>query len=239
MNQGRGIEIFNNLKDIQNFFMSQTPNSYWVAQKYVERPLLYYGRKFDIRVWVLVTAKMEIFFYKTPYMRTSSDVYVTNVFNNYIHLTNNCLQKHGENFGKFETGNTLPLSSLQAYFDETFGDLGISVEKHLIPRMKDLIIDTLLSVKKALNPKRRKTCFELFGYDFLIDEDFRTWLLEVIQLFTKGLLKRKQVNTNPYLGVPNEFIKNLLPEMMDDLLNIAVDPTYPPTNPEFQSKNQS
>jgi len=179
MNQGRGIEIFNSLKDIQHFFSQQAVNSYWVAQKYIEKPLLYYGRKFDIRVWVLVTAKLEIFFFKTPYMRTSSDNYVTNALDNYIHLTNNCLQKFGDNFGKFEDGNTLPLSSLQAMFDEMFADKGISVEKHLIPRMKDLIIDTILSVKKNMNPKRRKNIFELFGYDFLIDEDFRTWLLEV------------------------------------------------------------
>lgn len=35
-------------------------------------------------------------------------------------------------------------------------------------------------------PSKRKNAFELFGYDFLIDEDLRTWLIEV--------------NTNPYLG---------------------------------------
>jgi len=218
MNQGRGIEIFNSLKDIQSFISTQTANSFWVAQKYIEKPLLYYGRKFDIRVWVLVTAKMEVFFYRTPYMRTSSNEYVTDAFDNYIHLTNNCLQKHGDNFGRFESGNTLPLSSLQGYIDDAFPDHGVSVEKHLIPRMKDLIIDTLLSIKKSMNPKRRKNCFELFGYDFLIDEDYRTWLLEV--------------NTNPYLGVPNEFIKTMLPEMVDDMLKIVLDPHYPPSNPD-------
>lgn len=58
--------------------------------------------------------------------------------------------------------------------------------------MKDLIIDTLLSVKTQLNPNKRKNVFELLGYDFLIDEDFRLWLIEV--------------NTNPYLGTPNTFI---------------------------------
>jgi len=65
-----------------------------------------------------------------------------------------------------------------------------------------------------MNPHKRKFCFELFGYDFLIDEDFRTWLLEV--------------NTNPFLGIPNNYIKNLLPKMVDDMLKIAVDPVYPP-----------
>lgn len=59
--------------------------------------------------------------------------------------------------------------------------------------MKNLIIDSYLSTKSKLNPNLRKNCFELFGYDFLIDEDFRIWLIEV--------------NTNPYLGVPNDYIK--------------------------------
>ena len=40
----------------------------------------------------------------------------------------------------------------------------------------------------------------------MIDEDFRVWLIEV--------------NENPYLGVPNDFIKNLLPKMLNDMLEI-------------------
>ena len=42
-----------------------------------------------------------------------------------------------------------------------------------------------------------------------------------------------EINTNPYFGVPNDYIANLLPKMMDDLLDIVVDPIYPPfTKPE-------
>lgn len=81
-------------------------------------------------------------------------------------------------------------------------------------RIKDLIIDTILAVKNQLNPNKRKHCFELFGYDFLIDEDFRIWLIEV--------------NTNPYFGIPNEYITDLLPKMIDDMTKIVVDPIYPP-----------
>lgn len=58
--------------------------------------------------------------------------------------------------------------------------------------------------------------FEFLGYDFLIDEDFRLWLIEV--------------NTNPYLGIPNRFIGNLLPKMLDDLLSNVLDSTYPNKN---------
>ena len=69
-----------------------------------------------------------------------------------------------------------------------------------------------------MNPGKRKTCFELLGYDFLLDEDFRVWLLEV--------------NQNPYLGTPNSFIGKLLPKMMNDLVNLVIDPfiSVPVTN---------
>ncbi len=88
--------------------------------------------------------------------------------------------------------------------------------------MKDLIIDSFLATKNQLNPNRRKHSFELLGYDFLIDEDFRLWLIEI--------------NTNPYFGVPNEFIAGVLPKMMDDLLDIVLDPIYPPLiKPECKS----
>jgi len=66
-----------------------------------------------------------------------------------------------------------------------------------MPRIKDIIIDTFLSVRERLNPNNRKDCFELFGFDFLIDEDFRVWLIEV--------------NTNPYMGTPSNFLRILVP----------------------------
>lgn len=163
-----------------------------------------------------------MYIYKNGYIRTSSDEYDLNNENNYIHLTNNCLQQHGENYGKFEDGNTVSYEALQKYLDEQFPELQLNVQEHFVPRMKDLIIDTILSVKTQLNPNKRKNIFELFGYDFLIDEDFRLWLIEV--------------NTNPYFGVPNQFIAQLLPKMMDDLMAIVVDPIFPPkTIPQSKS----
>ena len=166
--------------------------------------------------------------YNQGYLRTSSDTYELSNGNNYVHLTNNCLQQHGDKYGQHEDGNTVSYDVLQEYLDENFPNLKLSVRDHFIPRMKDLIIDTLLSVKTQLNPNRRKNVFEFLGYDFLIDEDFRLWLIEV--------------NTNPYLGIPNTFIGNLrtlhpignlLPKMMDDMFQLVVDPIFPPkTIPE-------
>jgi len=227
MNQGRGIEIFNNdLAGMKKFLDSRPQYTYWVVQKYIERPLLYKNRKFDIRVWAVMTWKGEVFYYKAGYLRTSSEVYTLDSKYNYVHLTNNCLQKYGSKYGAYEEGNTISFESFQNYLNLEYPNLGIDVEKHIVPRMKDLIIDCFLSVKDEINPSKRKNCFELLGFDFLIDEDFRTWLIEV--------------NVNPYLGIPNKFIEGLLPKMLNDLCEICIDPYLRPINllPKRELKNQ-
>lgn len=44
----------------------------FVIQKYLENPFLIDGRKFDIRVWVLLTHDMTCYFFKEGYIRLSS-----------------------------------------------------------------------------------------------------------------------------------------------------------------------
>ena len=88
--------------------------------------------------------------------------------------------------------------------------------------MRDIAIDTFLSVRHKMNPNKRKDVFELFGFDFLLDEDFRVWLIEV--------------NTNPYLGAPCKFMEEMVPQMMSDMFKIVVDPIYGPKNiPESEN----
>ena len=91
LNQGRGIEIFSELDKIMAFVNSKTHGTAFVVQKYIERPLLYKRRKFDIRIWALITTKNEIYFYKQGYLRTSSSQYTLDDANYHIHLTNQCL----------------------------------------------------------------------------------------------------------------------------------------------------
>lgn len=90
-NRGRGIEIVSTWKELSDLIMSKHKENI-IVQKYIERPLLFYGRKFDIRVLALIDAKKNLFRYKPCYLRTSSDEYSLNNKNKYIHLTNNCYQ---------------------------------------------------------------------------------------------------------------------------------------------------
>jgi len=215
-NQGRGIEIVKTMKEIKSFFENKPLHSQWVIQKYLEKPLLYKGRKFDIRMWALVTDRADVFYFKEGYIRTSSDNYTLETNENYVHLTNNCLQQFGSNYGKHEDGNTLGFSYIREYIKNAFSEKSIEADfdQHIIPRIRDLIIDTILSVKNDIivSLKKRGCAFELLGYDFMIDEDLRVWLIEV--------------NTNPYLGIPNDYIRGLLPKMMDNMFDIVLKFSY-------------
>ena len=79
----------------------------WVVQKYIEKPLLYQQRKFDVRQWALLTNNFEIYIYKHGYLRTSSNDYNLKSKDNYVHLTNQCLQNKSDQYQLFEEGNTL------------------------------------------------------------------------------------------------------------------------------------
>ena len=116
---------------------------------------------------------MKFLYTNKGYVRLSSEEYDLDNQNNYVHLTNNCLQQHGEKYGQHEDGNTIGYEDLQKFLDEEYPDKNISIEEHFLPRIKDLILDTFFSIKDDLKSCRRKSSFEFFGYDFLIDEDFR------------------------------------------------------------------
>lgn len=63
LNRGRGIGIFNDQAEMRKFLHSKKPGSQWVIQKYLEKPLLYKNRKFDMRIWVIVKSPIEVYIY--------------------------------------------------------------------------------------------------------------------------------------------------------------------------------
>ena len=66
--------------------------------------------------------------------------------------------------------------------------------------MKDIIILTMEYVKHIINEKNKKNCFELFGYDFIFDQNLTPYLLEI--------------NTNPGLEESSPFIQKIFPRMI-------------------------
>jgi hypothetical protein len=100
--RGRGIECEDSLSHILNRRGGAGhQESHWIVQKYLERPLLISGRKWDIRQWVLVTSwnPLTVYFYDRCYLRFCSWPYdLGNLQNRYIHLSNNSVQKHSAAF---------------------------------------------------------------------------------------------------------------------------------------------
>ena len=75
----------------------------YVIQKYLNKPALWNGHKYDFRIYVLVTSvidPMTIFLYKDGLVRLASEKYDAskNFHDPYTHLTNYSLNKKNENF---------------------------------------------------------------------------------------------------------------------------------------------
>lgn len=58
------------------------------------------------------------YWYQDGYIRTTSKEYSLKNFNKMIHLTNDAVQKKGEEYGKFESGNKISFLDFQRYLDQ-------------------------------------------------------------------------------------------------------------------------
>ena len=89
--------------------------------------------------------------------------------------------------------------------------------------MKYISAMTLNTIRKKVNPNKRKLCFELFGFDFFLDVDYNVWLIEV--------------NTNPCLEESSGILRRLLPRMLDDMFKLTLDQIYQPAKDFYQATN--
>ena len=103
-------------------------------QRYIENPALFKGRKFDIRVFALVTSingSLKGYNYLEGYLRTSGREFNLRSFNKFIHLTNDAVQKRAEEYGKYEFGNKVSFQEYQTYLNSTVPSLNIDFRKHI------------------------------------------------------------------------------------------------------------
>lgn len=79
--------------------------------------------------------------------------------------------------------------------------------------MKEIIKMTMKCVAdKLVSENNNRSCFELFGYDLMVDVNKKVWLIEV--------------NTNPCLEESSNLLKSYIPWMLDDMFKLTIDAWY-------------
>ena len=186
-----------------------------LIQKYIESPLLYKGRKCDMRIWVLLTHDLKVYIFKEGHLKTCSIEYDVNSKDAFTHITNYSFQKHNSNFQKFEKGNEVPFYEFQKFIDEKYPEKNYKLKDNLMKQIKDIIKVTMLCAKnKFCKNNNRGAQFEIFGYDFMMDSDFNVFLIEI--------------NSNPGLELSSPWIQIVVPRMLDDALRLTLDKVFEP-----------
>lgn len=103
-----------------------------------------------------------------------------------MHLTNYSINKKSANFvqsndlNNDDMGFKWSLSAFCKHLEQ------INIDMDLFwSRIYDVIIKSIISCENSIFNATKKTCihnsncFELFGYDIMIDSDFKPWLIEV------------------------------------------------------------
>ncbi|EMP30691.1 Tubulin polyglutamylase TTLL5 [Chelonia mydas] len=147
--------------------------------------------KFDVRLYVLVTSydPLVVYLYEEGLARFATVRYdqgTKNIKNQFMHLTNYSVNKKSGDYVSCDDpevedyGNKWSMSAMLRYLKQEGKDTTT-----LMANVEDLIIKTIISAELAIATAcktflpHRGSCFELYGFDVLIDATLKPWLLEV------------------------------------------------------------
>lgn len=133
--QGKGIFLFTRLSEISEWKTDYKIKpgqkdenkevEAYVVQRYLQYPLLIGGKKFDMRLYALVSSfsPLKVFIYRRGFARFTNSRYSSNpqdIYNGFMHLTNVAIQKTAENYDE-RTGGKMELQALKFYLMSKFG----------------------------------------------------------------------------------------------------------------------
>ncbi|KAJ8024263.1 putative tubulin polyglutamylase TTLL1 [Holothuria leucospilota] len=184
--RGIGIFLINKLSQLKkwsrdsktSFFQSSSARDSYVISRYIDNPLLIGGKKFDLRMYVLVTSyrPLKCYVYELGFCRFCTVKYSASsaeLDNMFIHLTNVSIQKHGEDYNS-QHGGKWTIQNLKLFLQSTRGR---EVTSKLFDDINWLIVHSLRAVAGVMT--NDKHCFECYGYDIIIDDNLKPWLIEV------------------------------------------------------------
>ncbi|XP_053925770.1 tubulin monoglutamylase TTLL4 isoform X2 [Cuculus canorus] len=189
-----------------------------LVQRYLHKPYLIGGKKFDLRIYVYVTCydPLRVYLFKDGLVRFASCKYSTSMkslSNKFVHLTNYSVNKKNTEYksNSDETacqGHKWALKALWSYLTQK----GVNSEA-IWEKIKDIVIKTIIASEPYVNSlvkmyvRRPYCCHELFGFDIMLDENLKPWILEV--------------NISPSLHSNSPLDVSIKGQMIRDLLNLA------------------
>ncbi|XP_051938962.1 tubulin polyglutamylase TTLL4 isoform X1 [Hippocampus zosterae] len=189
-----------------------------LVQKYLHKPYLISGNKFDLRIYVYVTCydPLRIYIFSDGLVRFASCKYSSSMktlSNKFMHLTNYSVNKKNSEYqansdDKACQGHKWTLKALWQYLGSRGVNTTIIWEK-----IKDIVIKTIIASEPYVNSLLRMhvrtpySCHELFGFDIMLDENLKPWILEV--------------NISPSLHSNTALDVSVKGQMVRDLLNLA------------------
>ncbi|XP_067845745.1 tubulin polyglutamylase TTLL7 [Heptranchias perlo] len=184
---GHGISLIRNGEKLQ-------AQEHLIVQEYLDKPFLMEGYKFDLRIYILVTScdPLRIFLYNDGLVRMGTEKYhaptESNLSQLFMHLTNYSVNKHNENFERDEQADRGSKRSI-SWFTEFLRSNDYDVAKFWND-VSDLVVKTLIVAEPHVlhayrmcrpgqHPGSSSVCFEVLGFDILLDRKLKPWLLEI------------------------------------------------------------
>lgn len=208
-NKGAEVVVVENFAKLRAVVNEWTDIREWVVQEYISRPLLVRGRKFHIRVYVLALGCLKVFVYQRCLMLTALESYRDgDTDNTYAHITNTYQQQSHPDFVESEC--VMPLDDL----DDILAEQGVAdaadKKRKILDDIGRITAESFDAYKGEFSVfQPLPNCFEVYGVDFMVDEDFNVWLLEF--------------NPGPDFKQTGSRLNGVIRDLMADTLNIVTD----------------
>jgi hypothetical protein len=202
--QGKGVRLvkhFNELRGpLKDAFGDGTDGCHrrlhdFVVQRYVSKPLLIDGFKFDCRCYVVVTSVVPLrgYLFEEGLARFCTTKYRLpkgrNLSNACMHLTNFAVNKHSDKFStarSHDEGSKRSMSSVFARIEadggptvkQLWGEIRVIAERTLLAIRPSLVEHFAQGEHGALHPAGPKG-FHVLGFDVMFNQSFQPFLLEL------------------------------------------------------------
>ena len=208
---GRGVKVIDKKSKID--FKKD-----YLISEYINNPHLINDLKYDLRVYVLITSfdPLRVYFYKEGLVRFATEKYSLSkkkIKKRYVHLTNYSVNKKALKYKQNLNSSLDGEGSKWSFgaYKKKLAELGID-SNALFDKIHDLIIKVCISVESfmlnSINKMtdHRNNCFELYGFDVLIDSNLKPWLMEV--------------NVSPSLSSSSPLDAKIKTSLISDILNL-------------------